>query len=94
MSRRPTHFQLLSHHFAHPQDLLVILLAGSDQGTGESFLPVLGSEEDLESQSWIKFGETRNLNDICSSADIHGFHVKIQSKFGDLESFSQVLCIL
>ncbi len=31
MSRRPTHFQLLSHRFARPQDLLVILLAGPDQ---------------------------------------------------------------
>jgi hypothetical protein len=37
MSRRPTHFQLLSHRFARPQDLLVILLAGPDQGTGECF---------------------------------------------------------
>jgi hypothetical protein len=43
MSRRPTHFQLLSHRFARPQDLLVILLAGP-----ERFFWVLGSEEGLE----------------------------------------------
>jgi hypothetical protein len=34
------------------------------------------------------------LNGPCSSADLPDFQVKIQSKFGDLQSFSQVLYIL
>jgi hypothetical protein len=37
MSRRPTHFQFLSHRLARPQDLLVILLAGPDQGAERKF---------------------------------------------------------
>ncbi len=41
MSRRPTHFQLLSHRFARPQDLLVILLAGPDQGDQRDFFGCL-----------------------------------------------------
>jgi hypothetical protein len=61
MSRRPTHLQLLSHRFARPQDLLVILLAGPDQGTRE-YLLVLGSDEDLgRSELESKFGETREF---------------------------------
>jgi hypothetical protein len=90
MSRRPTHFQLLSHRFARPQDLLVILLAGPDQGNGEFFLSALGSEEGLESWSWIEsqnLVERGFLNGPCFSADLPGFQVKIQSKFGDLQSF-------
>jgi hypothetical protein len=63
MSRRPTHFQLLSHRFARPQDLLVILLTGSDQGTRECFLSVLGSEvlEKSELDQESKFGEIRKF---------------------------------
>ncbi len=75
----------------------MILLVGPDQGTKESFLSVLGSEEGLENQSWIKSPNLVKpgiLNGPGSSADLPGFQVKIQSKFGDLESFSQVLCIL
>jgi hypothetical protein len=53
---------------------------------------VLGSEEDLERselEQESKFGEGQEfLGGPGSSADLPDFHVKIQSKFGDLQSFS------
>ncbi len=55
MSHHPTDFQLLSHRFARPQDSLVILLAGPDQGTRECFLSDLGRKEGAwKDQSWLE----------------------------------------
>jgi hypothetical protein len=64
----------------------MILLAGPDQGNGESFCRHLEVKRTWKDQSWIKspnLVEPGILNGPCSSADLPGFQVKIQSKFGD-----------
>jgi hypothetical protein len=78
--------------FCPPSGFARDFVGRTRSGDQREFLLVLGSKEGLERSELdqeSKFGQTRNFfNGPGSSADLPDFYVKIQSKFGDLQSFS------